>query len=211
MKTEWRLVAMVFFSLCVGCQSVAPTDTSLGGAVELNTPEHNPKVEPTLDGTGAAPLRDEGGESDGDGLVIYLADVSSSELTQTELSALECSGVSIISAVDIVAYSWETHELHLTASANGRLARLQSVIMEKCGLPFVVCVGNETIYGGALWTSYSSAIFKGIVIDVYPAEQNKPVRIQLGYPPGMFEDMQDPRASPMIFKALERAGKLQSR
>ena len=200
---------MIFFLLCIGCQSAAPTDNSLGGTVELNKPEHTLEVEPTPDDTGATPPRDEGAESDGNGPVIYFADVSSSGLTEMELSALECSGASIISADDIVAYSWETHELHLTASANRRLAQLQSVIIEKCGLPFVVCVGNEPIYGGALWTSYSSAIFEGIVIDVYPAEHNEPVRIQLGYPPGMFEDMKDPRASPVIFEALERAGKLQ--
>ena len=209
MKIKWRLVAVIFFSLCAGCQSVAPTDNSLGGTVELYKPEYTLEVEPTPDDTGVTPPRDEGVESDGDGLVIYFADVSSSELAEIELSALECSGASIISADDIVAYSWETHELYLTASANRRLAQLQSVIMEKCGLPFVVCVGNEPIYSGAVWTSYSSAIFEGIVIDVYPAEHNEPIRIQLGYPPGMFEDMEDPRASPMIFEALERAEKLQ--
>jgi hypothetical protein len=166
-------------------------------------------VEPTPDDTGVTPPRDNGAESGGDGLVIYFADVSSSELAEMELSALECGGASIISADDIVACSWETHELNLTASANGRLAQLRSVILKKCGLPFVVCVGNEPIYSGALWTSYSSAIFEGIVIDVYPAEHGEPVRIQLGYPLGMFEDMEDPRASPMIFEALERAEKLQ--
>jgi hypothetical protein len=172
-------------------------------------PEYTLEVEPTPDDTGVTPPRDDGAESGGDGLVIYFADVSSSELAEMELSALECSGARVISTDDIVAYSWETHELHRTASANRRLAQLQSVILQKCGLPLVVCVGNEPIYSGALWTSYSSAIFEGIVIDVYPAEHGEPVRVQLRYPPGMFEDMEDPRASPTIFEALARAEKLQ--
>ncbi len=47
------------------------------------------------------------------------------------------------------------------------------------------------------------------MIDVHPAEHNEAIRIQPGYPPWMFEDMEDPRANPMIFEALERAEKLQ--
>jgi hypothetical protein len=208
-KKKWWLVTIILFLLCAGCQSVTSTDSLLEGTIELNEPESTLEVEPTPDDTGATSPGDEGTESGSDGLAIYFVDVSISELSEMKLSALECSGASTISADDIVAYSWETHELRLTASANERLSQLQSVILEKGGLPFVVCIGNESIYSGALWTSYSSAIFEGIVIDVYPAEYGEPVRIQLGYPPGMFGDMEDPRADPKIFEALERAEKLQ--
>jgi len=76
-------------------------------------------------------------------------------------------------------------------------------------MPFVVCVNRQPIYGGAFWVSYSSESFHGIVIDTLYAQQNQPIRIQLGYPesPELFAG-EDRRSDPRILQSLEQAGKL---
>ena len=98
--------------------------------------------------------------------------------------------------------------MELTASAAERVARLESSRLSMGGLPFVVCAGGEPIYGGALWTSYSSATYDGIVIDVYPARFGKPLPMRLGYPSPEWFTGEDLRSDPRIHRSLEEAGKL---
>ena len=111
-------------------------------------------------------------------------------------------GLPILSADDVVSYDWATHEMTLTDAAYERLARLRVPVAP--GIPFVVCVGREPIYRGEFWSSFSSATFDGIVIDVLPATDKQPVRIQLGYPesPDLFTG-EDLRADPRIFQSLK--------
>lgn len=76
----------------------------------------------------------------------------------------------------------------LLPTARDRVARLE--VPMTTGVPFVVCVGDERIYGGAFWVSWSSMSFQGIVIDTLFAKMDgHPIRIQLGYPesPERFE------------------------
>lgn len=97
----------------------------------------------------------------------------------------------------------------LLPTARDRVARLE--VPMTTGVPFVVCVGDERIYGGAFWVSWSSMSFQGIVIDTLFAKMDgHPIRIQLGYPesPERFEG-KDLRSDPRILWSLTGSGKLQ--
>jgi hypothetical protein len=139
---------------------------------------------------------------------VYLVeDISPQQMANANLAELELEETPLLSIDEIVAYRWETHEMELTRSASARLARLERSLLG--GLPFVICAGGEPIYGGALWTSYSSATYDGIIIDLYPAESGQPVPIRLGYPSPEWFTGEDLRSDPRIYQALEGAGKLE--
>ena len=132
--------------------------------------------------------------------------ITADEMLEANLSDLELEDKPVLSVDDIVAYSRNTHEIELTPAAYERLSQLGVPI---AGMPFVVCVDRAPVYGGAFWVGYSSMAFNGIVIDTLPATQNRPIRIQLGYPesPELFVG-EDRRSDPRILQSLEQAGKL---
>lgn len=111
----------------------------------------------------------------------------------------------IITTRDIISYSWKGHEMYLTDDARDRIASLQ--ISTTAGLPFVVCIGDERIYSGAFWVSWSSTSFDGVVVEttLTGAGSNK-IRLQLGYPesPERFRGT-DPRFDPRVKEVLRRA------
>ena len=144
------------------------------------------------------------------GFSIYLVTdpVSGQEAMDLDLGQLELEELPILSGDDIEAYDWGTHEIALTDPARERTASLDVPVTT--GVPFVVCVGDERIYSGAFWVSWSSASFHGIVIDaLYASVDNHPIRIQPGYPesPEFFEG-EDRRSDPRILQSLSQAGKL---
>jgi len=132
------------------------------------------------------------------GFAIYLV---------ADESTAVCEGTPILSLDDIRTYDWDTHAMTLTGAAHARLGRLNVPVAP--GVPFVACVDDEPIYTGAFWTPLSSASSDGIVIEVLPTTENRPLRIQLGYPeaPELFTGA-DLRGDPRIFQSLEAAGKL---
>jgi hypothetical protein len=142
---------------------------------------------------------------------VYLVkeEISPQEMASANLSELQLEETPFLSIDDIVAYRWETHEMELTRSASQRVAWFERSVLSLGGAPFVICAGGEPIYGGALWTSYSSATYDGIVIDLYPAESGQPVPIRLGYPSPEWFTGEDLRSDPRIYQALEGAGKLE--
>ncbi len=193
---------MVLLITSAGCSKpVAPTDLASESTIEPTTaPVHTQSPAPTT----PSPQRDVAEFS------IYLVkgDISLEMILEADLDQLELEEMPILSLADVTTYTWETHEMELTPSAYWRLAELQVSTSLLAGLPFVICVGSERVYGGAFWTSYSSAVFGGIVIDVYPAEKYQPVRIQLGYPSEEWFTGEDLRSDPRIFQSLEEAAKL---
>jgi hypothetical protein len=140
---------------------------------------------------------------------VYLLkqDISVGEMLDANVAELQLEERPLLSTENLVAYRWETHEMELTPSGAERLARLEPSLLG--GLPFVLCARGEPIYGGALWTSYSSATYPGIVIDVYPASLGQPVPIRLGYPSPEWFTGEDLRSDPRIYRALDQAGKLE--
>jgi hypothetical protein len=198
---KWLLVTIMLVFLLTGCsQSAAPATPVVEGPIEpgptLNDAQHG--VTPT----GSV------SESTIGEFAIYLVkqETSLEQMRDTSLSELELEDTPILSLDDIVTYDWETHEIQLTASASGRLTRLEGSMLG--GLPFAACVGREPVYMGAFWTSYSSAVFDGTLINVYPAKFGQPVPIQLGYPSSEWFRGEDLRSDPRIFRSLNEAGKL---
>jgi hypothetical protein len=126
------------------------------------------------------------------------------QLSGVDLADLELEDTPILSVDDIVAYSRETHEIELTASAYERIGQLEVPVD---GMPFVVCVGRDPIYLGAFWPLYSSLSFDGVVIQV-PLMDEPMIQITLGYPSSPFFAGEDPRSDPRILQALAQAGKL---
>ena len=142
-----------------------------------------------------------------DGFAIYLIKGGISD-PQLDLTQFELEPTPFLSLDDILAYTWETHEIELTDAARQRVAQLEVPL--STGVPFVVCVGAARIYPGAFWVSYSSMSYSGIVIDTLFAQMdNGVIRLQLGYPesPELFAG-EDLRSDPRILQSLKDAGKL---
>lgn len=198
---KWFLVTIILVFSLAGCsQSAAPATPVWESAIEpgptLDEAQH--RVTPT----------DSVAESTVGEFAIYLVkrEMSLEQMRGTSLSELELEDTPILSVDDIVTYDWETHEIQLTALASDRLTRLEGSMLG--GLPFAACVGREPVYIGAFWTSYSSAVLHGILINVYPAKFGQPVPIQLGYPSSEWFTGEDLRSDPRVFRSLNEAGKL---
>jgi hypothetical protein len=129
-------------------------------------------------------------------------------LTTIGRNDLALQGKPVLSSGDVVAYSWEGHEIDLTAQAYERIQQLFSLPVKVNGMPFVVCVERDRIYAGASWTPLSSLSFNGIVICQPFAPDERIISLQLGYPCPEASTGHDPRSDPRIEQALRAAGKL---
>jgi hypothetical protein len=141
-----------------------------------------------------------------EGFAIYLTkdDISVSQMPM--LSHVDIADTPVVSINDIITYNRETHEIELTAEAYERVMSQQ---VPTSGKSFVVCVDKAPIYWGAFWTPLSSQSFEGVTIWVYPfSQEGNIITLQLGYPAATFYQGEDPRANPIIFESLEKAGKL---
>jgi len=144
------------------------------------------------------------------GFSMYLlaSDMSATEASTVDLYDLDLQEDPILSADDIIAYAWNTHEIEITGTAYERIRRLFSLPVEVRGMPFVVCVGRDRIYGGGFWTPASSLSFDGVII-LEPLDPDRHViRIHLGYPTQEAFSGKDPRSDQRIRQSLESAGKL---
>lgn len=140
---------------------------------------------------------------------VYLAHVnlSSNNLRKLKLNDVVLGDRPVLCIRDIVTYIWNSHEIYLTDEAGDRITTLN---VSTTGLPFVVCVGEERMYSGAFWVSWSSMSFDGVVVEItLPQIGSRKIRLQLGYPesPELFL-ARDPRFDPRIKEALRKAQKL---
>lgn len=143
----------------------------------------------------------------GDFSVRLLAhDVTATELSISGLDEFQLQEQPILSVSDIIAYSWTTHEIELTAEAYARIGELFTLPARVRGIPFVVSVGRERIYAGAFWTPLSSISFDGVVILQSFDPDTHVIRIGLGYPSPEAFAGPDPRSGPRILQSLEAAG-----
>lgn len=134
---------------------------------------------------------------------IYLLneDIKPSEMPA--LSHVELPETPIISVKDIVAYSKANHEIELTPEACDRLRNLEPPRV------FVVAVARQPVYWATYWASwFSRSIEDGVVILKPLSRESQVIRIDLGYPAGMYFTGEDPRSDPILMKSLERTGKL---
>jgi hypothetical protein len=142
------------------------------------------------------------------GIYLLRGDMRTVQFQASDLDALELQEEPIIGAADIVSYSQATHEMELTAEAYERVQQLFSLPVDVDGLPFVVRVGRERIYGGAFWTPASSLIFEGVIIMEPFATDSHTVALSLGYPSPEAFTGTDPRSDARILESLESSGKL---
>jgi hypothetical protein len=141
-----------------------------------------------------------------EGFAIYLTRDNVPIDTMKILSHVEVEATPVISSGDIIAYLWETQEIQVTAEA---WKKIQDIHPPTKGTPFIVCVNKSPVYWGAFWTPVSSQSFNGVIIQT-PAllSTQTNIKIELGYPSPDFYQGEDPRFSPDVITALEKAGKL---
>lgn len=141
-----------------------------------------------------------------EGFAIYLTKNNTAVSQMPSLSHYDLADSPIINAGDIMWYDKNTHEIKLTTSAYANFVLLQ---VPTTGMSFVVCVNQQPIYWGAIWTQTSSQSFNGVtILAPLSGHAGNIIRIQLGYPSASFFKGSDPRSSPEILNALEQAGKL---
>ncbi len=194
-----------------------PLTTEVYAVVRKDTPRDSTAVtlrDWLLTGEGQAVVAESGyvpleSPSLDDTFAIYLVNLETSavQVSGIELKDLELETTPILSAGDIVAYSWESHQIELTISAYERMLAFSDTVSTS-GRPFVVCVGSQRVYAGAFWMPFSSQSFDGVAIVLIPSDE-RTIRIQLGYPgsPDLFMWL-DPRSDPRILRSLGEAGKL---
>lgn len=138
---------------------------------------------------------------------IYLPanQMTVSEMSSADLQKLPLQATPVFATVDIVTYSWGTHEIKLNAAAFDRIMAMEIPVR---GLPFVVCVDRQPVYWGAFWTPISSMSFEGVTIMPMLSATSRTIQIRLGYPSSGFFQGDDPRFNTAVRKTLERAGKL---
>lgn len=154
---------------------------------------------------GAASCRPQAAEDFG--IYLLAQDRPATEVVGSEIGTLELQQIPLIDTGDIVAYDRLTHEIQLTSDAFRRVQAIFPLPVRVDGIPFVVRVGEEPIYGGAFWTPLSSLSFDGVVI-MQPFGEEEKIRLSLGYPGSFDFSDKDPRADARILSALEQAGKL---
>jgi hypothetical protein len=137
---------------------------------------------------------------------VYLVaqDMPAGQITQVDLDEIELQSEPLLATDDIVFYDRDTHEVLLSQEA---CERIEHTEVTTAGRPFVVCVGQERIYGGAIWPMFSSYSFDGVVIEV-PLMGKRSVQFRRGYPSPQFFRGPDRRGDARILNALERFGKL---
>jgi len=90
--------------------------------------------------------------------IYLLADsaLTSYQLRETPLAKLQLAQAPLIMSKDLRAYYWKTHQMEFTPAMEAALDTLTRKRASVHGLPFVVMVGEERIYGGAFWWAFSS-------------------------------------------------------
>jgi hypothetical protein len=142
------------------------------------------------------------------GIYLLREEMSTGQFQAADLYDLELMDQPVISMADIISYTQATHAIELENDAYQRIQNLFLIPVDVDGMPFVVSVSGEPIYGGAFWTPASSLIFDGVTIMEPLASDSTIIRLELGYPTAEVVSGIDPRSDARIMAALEAAGKL---
>ena len=110
----------------------------------------------------------------------------------------------VISDKDIIFYNKSSHEIKLTQEGVQKVDALKIPVY---GLPFVLKIDGEKVYGGSFWTPISSVPSSGIVIEVFEIKDSI-IRLEKGYPTSEFFKGLDPRNNSQVFDYLQKIGKL---
>lgn len=141
---------------------------------------------------------------DNKGFALYLLppDAKAAGLSKLNIHQIKPKGKPFITAEDISWYLKDTHEVVLYYEAGMRLKKLKVPVN---GRPFIVFSGDEPVYTGAFWNSFSTKSFKGVAINVSDLKGDFPVlKLDLDHPPVDEKHISfDPRPDARIFKALK--------
>lgn len=144
--------------------------------------------------------------SKGEGFAIYLTKEDIPPAQMEASSHIDIADQPTIEMNDIIAYNATTHEITITSDAYDRISNLEVPVT---GKSFVVCVDKKLIYWGAFWIPISSMSFGGVTIwKPLSSQEQKVIKLELGYPSSSFYSGEDPRNNAEIMKSLEEAGKL---
>jgi hypothetical protein len=134
-------------------------------------------------------------------------DMATADFMAAGLDELALQDRPLLDGDDLVRYDPATHQMELTPAAFRRLRDTYPLPVDVDGIPFVVTVGEEPIYRGALWTPLSSLSFDGVVIMQPMVDEPPVIGLALGYPgPDFATD--DPRDDGRVIDALGAAGKI---
>ena len=145
-----------------------------------------------------------------DEFAIYLLsqDMSALDASNMDLAQLVLRNEPLISNEDIISYQGNNHIIELTPASYRRFQGMFPQPVKVAGIPFVVCVGSQRIYSGALWSPASSISYDGVIILQSFEYERTTIQLNLGYPQPIAFTGQDPRADPRIMRVLEQANKL---
>ncbi len=136
---------------------------------------------------------------------IYLSTEKSIVATE-DIDKIKLSDKPIITMDDVISCSKRGHLLELSPEAYNRF------IAAGTGTIFVVCVGNERIYVGAIMSQILSSTWGGVVVlkPVYfvSADTSESIKFELGYPSEKYFLDIDIRSDPRIIRAFKKADKL---
>ena len=140
--------------------------------------------------------------------------ISCAEARSLSLPELDTgAGVPFVTTASVRTYDWEDHTIDVDKEL---LPRKWHWLFSVEGRVFLVKVGSEPIYAGALITGFSSSSCSLPVV-VWPrwgveAETEKSVflRLSLGYPTTDYFEGTDPRSDARILRTLEEAGRIHS-
>lgn len=144
-----------------------------------------------------------------EGLCIYLTDIPE-PYTQKDrvidVNKVNTVGKALIAYKDIINYDTASHTISLSYP-------LESLKIKRnvYGVPFLITLGGEKIYGGWFWTSISSIPCSWVVVLLdYPGYDfsNNLLTLQLGYPTSDFFIGNDPRKNAKIMNRLRSDGKI---
>jgi hypothetical protein len=135
--------------------------------------------------------------------------IAGPDLPFYDLEDLPLAEEPLISADDLIRYTWDFHSFEVKEEIYTQIMALFSNNVPMSGLPFVILSNGERIYTGALWSPASSLHFGGVTI-IYPFDPTGgPIFITLGYPDESYFFGEDPRSDPRLREALEEAGVLE--
>ena len=83
------------------------------------------------------------------GIYLLRDDIPTDQFQEADLNNLELLDKPVISTADIISYSQATHAIELSKEAYQRIQDLYLLPVDVDGMPFVVSVDGEPIYGGA--------------------------------------------------------------
>ena len=126
-----------------------------------------------------------------------------------DLLSVQVAAHPLIPYSDMVSYDSGEHILKITSQAMEAVQELEHSVT---GLPFAVNAGDQVIYTGYFWPSYSSASCDWIVIDPFMNSGTDELKISLGYPgPTEGATVPDERNNPLLLAIFKRDGKLREK